>query len=115
MQGQLKRCMHCALDTWAVLTMHSFITYQTPTHGPCLFTRGPHKDRMEIKRVGSQPTNVTITFQQDFAPPVYKVDQRLAEVSATGHQSKAATVMWVQVVCIRLRWCALSGMPSAGQ
>lgn len=44
--------------------------------------RGPHKDRMEVKRVGSSPSTVTIKFEQDFAPPVYKVDPRLAEVGA---------------------------------
>jgi hypothetical protein len=43
--------------------------------------RGPHKDRFEIKRVGSQSTKVTITFEQDFVPPVYRVDPQLAEVS----------------------------------
>lgn len=30
--------------------------------------------------MGSHPTKVTITFEQDFAPPVFKVDERLAEV-----------------------------------
>lgn len=43
--------------------------------------RGPHKDRFEVKRVGSQSTKVTITFEQDFVPPVYRVDPQLAEVS----------------------------------
>lgn len=34
--------------------------------------------------MGSQPTKVTITFEQDFAPPVFKVDERLAEVGWLG-------------------------------
>lgn len=46
----------------------------------CAACRGPHKDSIEVKRVGSQPSKVTITFEQDFAMPVYKVDPRLAEV-----------------------------------
>lgn len=45
-----------------------------------LLCRGAHKDRIEVKRVGSQPSRVTITFEQDFVPPAYKVDPRLAEV-----------------------------------
>jgi hypothetical protein len=48
---------------------------------------------MEVKRVGSSPSTVTIKFEQDFAPPVYKVDPRLAEVRAMrvlGHASVIA-------------------------
>lgn len=42
--------------------------------------RGPHKDRIEIRRMGSSNVNVNITLEQEFMPPAFKLSQGLAEV-----------------------------------
>ncbi len=41
---------------------------------------GAHKDRLEIKRIGSSAVDVQITLEQDFAPPAYKLSDELAQV-----------------------------------
>jgi hypothetical protein len=42
--------------------------------------RGAHKDRLEIKRLGSSNVEASITLEQDFMPQAYALDPRLAEV-----------------------------------
>eukprot|EP00878_Enallax_costatus_P035118 GHUV01039096.1.p2 GENE.GHUV01039096.1~~GHUV01039096.1.p2 ORF type:complete len:112 (+),score=37.39 GHUV01039096.1:79-414(+) len=42
--------------------------------------RGPHKDRIEIKRMGSSDVKVGITLEQEFTPPAFKLSKGLSEV-----------------------------------
>lgn len=42
--------------------------------------RGSHKDRLEVKRLGSSNVDVQVTLEQDASPPLYKLHSGLAEV-----------------------------------
>jgi hypothetical protein len=46
----------------------------------CRGCRGAHKDRLEIKRLGSSNVEASITLEQDLMPQAYALDPRLAEV-----------------------------------
>jgi hypothetical protein len=57
----------------------------------CLLSscRGAHKDRLEIKRMGSSNVEASITLEQDFMPQAYALDPRLAEVSVNCKERRA--------------------------
>ncbi|KAF6258758.1 hypothetical protein COO60DRAFT_1638864 [Scenedesmus sp. NREL 46B-D3] len=58
--------------------------------------RGAHKDRLEIKRMGSSNVDASITLQQDFMPQAYALDPRLAELVGVsiGSQNSVLARVW---------------------
>jgi hypothetical protein len=62
--------------------------------------RGAHKDRLEIKRMGSSNVEASITLEQDFMPTAYALDPRLAEVRPANRMSSWHFVILLCNLCV---------------
>eukprot|EP00879_Flechtneria_rotunda_P029066 GHRR01031328.1.p1 GENE.GHRR01031328.1~~GHRR01031328.1.p1 ORF type:complete len:255 (+),score=92.71 GHRR01031328.1:33-767(+) len=61
--------------------------------------RGPHKDKIEIKRPGSMNSSVQITLEQDFMPAAYKLAPELSELLdvSIGQQTSIMARIWTHI------------------
>eukprot|EP00775_Hariotina_reticulata_P005421 gene5421-5654_t len=73
--------------------------YEHPVQKRLRVYVGSHKDRLEVKRLGSSNVDVQVTLEQDASPPMYKLHSGLAELLGVcvDHQMSVLSRTWAYI------------------